>query len=135
LCGFAALSGFLLLNTLYLQNVRGFSPLDAGLSALPFAVMTVIFAPISGRLVGHRGTRLPLAIAGVTMTTAGLMLTGLTNTASIWWLLATYDLRPGFRDAQCADANPPCPGCRSRGRGRRGRGLDEPAGRPVMGVA
>ena len=28
LCGFAALAGFLLLNTLYLQNVRGYSPLD-----------------------------------------------------------------------------------------------------------
>ncbi len=92
LCGFAALAGFLLLNTLYLQNVRGFSPLDAGLSALPFAVMTVIFAPISGRIVGRRGTRLPLAIAGVTMTAAGFMLTNLTNTTSIWWLLATYTI-------------------------------------------
>ena len=30
-CAFAALGGFLFLNTLYLQDVRGFSPLHAGL--------------------------------------------------------------------------------------------------------
>ena len=30
-CAFAALAGFLFLNTLYLQDVRGYSPLHAGL--------------------------------------------------------------------------------------------------------
>ena len=37
-CGFAALGGFLFLNTLYLQSVRHFSPLHAGLLTLPMAV-------------------------------------------------------------------------------------------------
>ena len=57
---FAALSGFLLLNTLYLQDVRGLSALHAGLYMLPMAAMTVIWAPLSGRIVGARGPRLPL---------------------------------------------------------------------------
>ena len=35
---FAALGGFLFLNTLYLQDVRGLSPLQAGLDTLPMAV-------------------------------------------------------------------------------------------------
>ena len=53
---FAALGGFLFLNTLYLQKVRGFSPFHAGLYTLPIAAMTIIFAPISGRVVGASGT-------------------------------------------------------------------------------
>ena len=36
-CSFAALGGFLFINTLYLQNVRGLSPLEAGVHTLPMA--------------------------------------------------------------------------------------------------
>ena len=54
---FAAFSGFLFLNTIYLQDVRGFSALRAGLYMLPIAAMTVVFAPLSGRLVGSSGAR------------------------------------------------------------------------------
>ena len=54
-CRFAALGGFLFLNTLYLQDVRGLSPLHAGLYMLPMAGMTLVFAPLSGRLVGRAG--------------------------------------------------------------------------------
>ena len=54
-CAFAALGGFLFLNTLYLQDVRGYSALHAGLYTLPMAVMTMVFAPLSGRIVGARG--------------------------------------------------------------------------------
>src|SRR5665811_2222032 len=46
---FAALGGFLFLNTIYLQEVRGLSPLHAGMYTLPMAAMTVVFAPLSGR--------------------------------------------------------------------------------------
>jgi EmrB/QacA subfamily drug resistance transporter len=54
---FAALGGFLFLNTLYLQDVRGYSALHAGLYTLPMAAMTVVFAPLSGRIAGARGCR------------------------------------------------------------------------------
>ncbi|MFE7772746.1 MFS transporter [Streptomyces sp. NPDC057445] len=70
---FAALSGFLFLNTLYLQDVRGLSPLDAGLYMLPMAALTFVCAPLSGRLVGSRGPRLPLIVAGVSMAACGLL--------------------------------------------------------------
>ena len=42
-CAFAALGGFLFLNTLYLQDVRGYS----GLYLLPMAAMIVVCAAIS----------------------------------------------------------------------------------------
>ncbi|MFI5566710.1 MFS transporter [Streptomyces sp. NPDC051740] len=70
---FASLGGFLFLSTLYLQNVRGLSALDAGLWMLPMAVPTFLCAPLSGRLVGSRGPRLPLLIAGGAMTVSGLL--------------------------------------------------------------
>ncbi|MEY9488707.1 EmrB/QacA subfamily drug resistance transporter [Streptomyces calvus] len=70
---FAALGGFLFLSTLYLQNVRGLNALEAGLWMLPMAVPTFLCAPLSGRLVGSRGPRLPLAVAGVAMTASGLL--------------------------------------------------------------
>lgn len=72
-CAFAALAGFLFINTLYLQNIRGLSALDAGLYMLPMAGMTLIFAPVSGRLVGNRGPRLSLLLAGTAMGASGLL--------------------------------------------------------------
>ncbi|WP_031519972.1 MFS transporter [Streptomyces sp. NRRL F-5123] len=75
-CGFAALGGFLFLNTLYLQNTRGLSALDAGLYMLPMAAMALVFAPLSGRLVGSRGPRVPLVLAGVAMTASGVLFAG-----------------------------------------------------------
>ncbi|MGA4949831.1 MFS transporter [Streptomyces lydicamycinicus] len=72
-CAFAALAGFLFINTLYLQNIRGLSALDAGLYMLPMAGMTLIFAPLSGRLVGSRGPRLSLLLAGAAMGASGLL--------------------------------------------------------------
>ncbi|AKU15444.1 MFS transporter [Luteipulveratus mongoliensis] len=86
-CAVGAFSAFLFLNTLYLQDVRGLSPLRAGLLMLPLAVMTVIFAPISGRLVGSLGPRLPLTISGAAMMVGVLPLTGLTDDVSYGWLL------------------------------------------------
>ncbi|MYY00294.1 DHA2 family efflux MFS transporter permease subunit [Streptomyces sp. SID486] len=70
---FAALGGFLFLSTLYLQNVRGLDALHAGLWMLPMAAPTFLCAPLSGRLVGTRGPRLPLLIAGTAMTASGVL--------------------------------------------------------------
>ena len=89
---FAALGGFLFLNTLYLQDVRGYSALHAGLLTLPLAAVTVVFAPLSGRMISIRGPRIPLIVAGVCMSGGALMLTGLTAQQSTGWLLASYVL-------------------------------------------
>ncbi|RNG18146.1 MFS transporter [Streptomyces botrytidirepellens] len=70
---FAALGGFLFMNTLYLQDVRGLDALHAGLWMLPMAFMCFICAPLSGRLVGHGGPRLPLLLAGVTIGASGVL--------------------------------------------------------------
>ena len=89
-CSFASLGGFLFLNTLYLQDVRGYSPLHAGLYTLPMALMTLVFAPISGRITGSRGPRLSLIVAGIGFIVAALMLTRLTADTSFAWLALSY---------------------------------------------
>ncbi|KJY42292.1 MFS transporter [Streptomyces sp. NRRL B-1568] len=70
---FAALAGFLFLNTLHLQNERGLPALQAGLYMLPMALMCLVCAPLSGRLVAARGPRLSLLLAGLAMTASGVM--------------------------------------------------------------
>jgi EmrB/QacA subfamily drug resistance transporter len=89
-CAFGAFSGFLFLNTLYLQDVRGLSALQAGLCTLPMALMTLVFAPLSGRLVGSRGPRLPLVVAGAAMFAGALMLVELDANTPLAWVLGSY---------------------------------------------
>ncbi len=92
ICAFAALGGFLLVNQLYLQDVRGYSPLMAGVYTLPMAAMTAIFSPLSGRLVATRGTRPSLVVAGIGITAAGLILAHVTTGTASIILLASYVL-------------------------------------------
>ena len=87
---FATLGGFLFLNTLYLQDVRGLSALGAGLDTLPMAVMTMVFSPLSGRIVGRRGGRVPLVVAGTALTVSCLMLVELSATTPFTWLFTAY---------------------------------------------
>jgi len=90
LAAFATFGGFLFLNTLYLQEARGLSPLQAGLAILPLAAMTVLISPLSGRLVGHRGPRLPLTVAGFCLMTACAMLAGIDAGTPFAQLVAAY---------------------------------------------
>ncbi|MGW0815989.1 MFS transporter [Streptomyces viridiviolaceus] len=89
---FAALGGFLFLSTLYLQNVRGMSALHAGLWMLPMAVPTFLCAPLSGRLVGSRGPRPSLLVAGGAMTVSGVLFAAFEAETSDVALFAGYVL-------------------------------------------
>ncbi len=100
---FSELAGFLFLNTLYLQEGRGFSALHAGLLTLPMAAMICLFAPLSGRLVGTVGPRLPLVLAGLAAAVSFTLLTRLSDTTSLPYLLACYVVL-GFG---CAMVNAP----------------------------
>jgi EmrB/QacA subfamily drug resistance transporter len=91
-CMFAAIGGFLFLNTLYLQDVRGLSPFHAGLYTLPMAGMTLIFALVSGRLVGRFGSRPSLLGGGGAVVVGALMLTGLRASTPVGYLLSAYGI-------------------------------------------
>jgi EmrB/QacA subfamily drug resistance transporter len=86
----ASLGGFLFLNTLYLQDIRHFSPLHAGLMIIPMAVGQAVAANLSGRLLASRGARLPLTLGGALLAIGGFLLVPLTAHTERIHLLATY---------------------------------------------
>ncbi|GAA0361122.1 MDR family MFS transporter [Bacillus horti] len=65
------LFGIMVLFPVYLQTVRGYSPLDTGLIMLVQAVGSIIFTPIGGRFFDKVGAR-PLALIGLTIISGAL---------------------------------------------------------------
>jgi MFS family permease len=59
---FGTLMGAMFIGQQFLQNVLGYSTLDAGLAILPAAALMVVVAPRSAKLVEARGSRLTLLI-------------------------------------------------------------------------
>ncbi|WP_231386818.1 MFS transporter [Nocardia sp. BMG111209] len=103
LCALCAFSAFLFTTTQYLQNVRGMSALTAGLCLLPVGLLVVAFSRRIGGLVGTRGPRLPLLLAGTALSLGGLASLGLEPTTPLPIVLALYLLFGIFLTA----VNPP----------------------------
>ena len=107
IAAFAAFGGFLFLNTLYLQHTRGLSPVQAGLMTVPLALVTVIASPLSGRMVGRHGPRVPLAIAGVGLLAGATLLLDVDASTPLAQLLVAYilfGLGMGFVNAPITNA-------------------------------
>ncbi len=69
---FGSLMGAMFIGQQYLQNVQGYSTLDAGLAILPAALMMVLVAPRSARIVEARGARFTL-LAGYVFCLLGFL--------------------------------------------------------------
>jgi EmrB/QacA subfamily drug resistance transporter len=78
---FLALMGLVYELTLYLQTVRGYSPLKAGVSLVPFAVALLIVAPLAPKVAERRGDRLTVML-GMVVLAAGLLTFLATSTSS-----------------------------------------------------
>ncbi len=83
---FFGMMGALFFLSFYLQSVRGYTPLDAGLLTVPFAVGQMLMAPRSARLVRRFGTKAVAAsgLLTVTIALAGYQLLG--TSTPIWVL-------------------------------------------------
>ncbi|MFB7813904.1 DHA2 family efflux MFS transporter permease subunit [Paenibacillus chitinolyticus] len=62
-----AMFGASILVPIYVQNIRGYSPIEAGLLMLPGALLMGVMSPISGALFDRFGIK-PLAFIGLTIT-------------------------------------------------------------------
>jgi EmrB/QacA subfamily drug resistance transporter len=60
-------------TALYLQNILGYSAVEAGVRFLPSTLMIVLIAPLAGRLTDRVGPR-PLMVAGLSLTAFALFL-------------------------------------------------------------
>jgi len=78
----AALSGMLFLLTLFLQNVLGFSPLQAGFAFLPTALGVVVGAGLTSRLIGRVGPRVPMTTGALLAATGMFWLSAVTAHAN-----------------------------------------------------
>ena len=88
---FAMLAMFFFM-ALYMQNILGYSPLQAGIRFLPSTVMIIIAAPIAGRLTDRIGARIPIAV-GLTLVTIGLLLQSLIDAGTTYsYLLPSFIL-------------------------------------------
>jgi EmrB/QacA subfamily drug resistance transporter len=89
--------------TLYLQDVLGYEPLQAGLRFLPITLISFVVAPISGRLSVRIPIRLLLGV-GLLLVSGGLLAMSAVEPSSGWTVLI-----PGFllAGAGIGMVNPP----------------------------
>jgi EmrB/QacA subfamily drug resistance transporter len=89
----AALAGIMFLMPLYLQQVRGFSALESGLTTFPQTVGSLLMTQFTARTYGRFGPRLNLIIgaSGLAATSALLLLLGLET--DLWWIRTLLFLR------------------------------------------
>ena len=127
---FAMLAMFFL-TALYIQNILGYSPLEAGVRFLPTTLMIVLIAPIAGRLADRIGPRPPMVV-GLALTTLALFLQTRIDLTSGYTRPAA-GVRPdgcrnGARDVADVHRRDER-GARHQGRRRLGHPVDEPHGR------
>jgi EmrB/QacA subfamily drug resistance transporter len=90
---FFSMGGVYFFTSFYLQNVRGYTPLDAGLLAVPFAIGQFIVSPRSAALVSRFGAR---AVAGGGLLLNALAILGyafLGLSTPIWVLAVLYGIQ------------------------------------------
>ncbi len=97
-----ALFGIVFFLSLYLQRVRGYTPVETGIRTLPLTATLVIAAPLGGLLSARLGPRIPL-VGGMTMVGIGMLglskLGALTDYGDIWPWLVVLGSALGFLQA------------------------------------
>ena len=83
----------MILTPLYVQNVRGILPFEAGLLMLPGAIIMGLMSPITGRVFDKYGPK-AISITGLVITTISTYyLSKLELTTGYYYLMALYTVR------------------------------------------
>jgi EmrB/QacA subfamily drug resistance transporter len=93
--GFFALFGFIFLVTQYLQLVKGYSALQAGVRTLPFAIAMVVAAVSSPKVVPRIGTKVVVA-AGLALMAAGFAIASTNDAMTSYSVIASAMVLMGF---------------------------------------
>jgi EmrB/QacA subfamily drug resistance transporter len=72
--------------SLFVQNILGYSPVEAGASFLPMTLCIIFFAPVAGKLSDRIGSRL-LMSGGMVLVAVSLVLFSLLDETSSFWNL------------------------------------------------
>lgn len=88
-----AMFSAMILTPLYVQEVRGISPLDSGLLMLPGAITMGLMSPISGRLFDKYGARV-MAIIGLSLTIfTTFMMSQFNLETGYFYIMTIYTIR------------------------------------------
>jgi DHA2 family multidrug resistance protein-like MFS transporter len=85
---FGSLMGAIFVGQQFLQNVLGYSTLGAGASILPAAVVMVLVAPHSAKLVDTRGSRFTLLVGYIFCLLGFITMLALWKTGIPYWKVA-----------------------------------------------
>ena len=85
---FGSLMGIAFINQQYLQNVQGYTSLQAGASILPAVIFMVLVAPRSAKLVQQMGSRATLLIGQFVLALAFVGMFVLWGEGTPYWLVA-----------------------------------------------
>ena len=91
--------GMIFFLGLFLQNVQGYSAVEAGVRMLASTLAVMVSAVVSGRIVGRIGARVPVTVG---MTLMGFCILGFTQVqthtpySSYWWLLTILGIGTGL---------------------------------------
>ena len=85
--------GALFLIPIYMQNIRGYSPMEAGMLSLPMAIVTGIMMPISGKLFDKFGAKWLTVIGLSILAGASYLLSKLTLDTSYNFILLIMMIR------------------------------------------
>ncbi len=89
---FFALFGSLFLMTQYWQFVQGYTPLQAGVRLVPYALTMMLTAPLSAHLVERLGTKRVVTTGLLTIATSLALLSFIGVESSYWRVLANLCL-------------------------------------------
>jgi EmrB/QacA subfamily drug resistance transporter len=81
-----AMFGMFFFNSLFIQNVLGYSAIQTGATFLPMTVLIILIAPGAGRLADRVGARWLMG-AGMTLLSVSLLLFGRLDESSTFWAL------------------------------------------------
>jgi predicted MFS family arabinose efflux permease len=85
-----AMFGIFFYNSLFLQNILGYSAIETGATFLPLTLLIMLVAPAAGKLSDRIGPRWLMG-AGMTLLTGSLLLFGTLDAQSSFW-----DILPGL---------------------------------------
>jgi EmrB/QacA subfamily drug resistance transporter len=81
-----AMFGVFFYNSLFIQNILGYSAIQTGATFLPMTVLIMLVAPMAGRFTDRVGPRWLMG-AGLTLLTVSLLLFGTLDESSTFWAI------------------------------------------------
>ena len=90
-----AMFGIFFFNSLFLQNVLGYSAIKTGATFLPMTLLIILVAPVAGKISDRIGPRWPMG-AGMALLTGSLLLFGTLDEQSSFWNILPGLLVGGF---------------------------------------